>query len=135
MKKVRQGAGTCADLPDRVAGADGEEEIVAKFREVYGKLNQSWGSDGEMVHIKQKLATLIKSEESINEVAKLNGQVVKKAVCKMKAAKADVSGAFSSDALLHAPDSLFDNLALVYRSWLVHGTVTPSLLAVAEKSS
>ena len=49
----------------------------------------------------------------------------------MKASKSDVSGAFSSDALLHAPDSLFGILALVYRSWLVHGTVTQSLLACA----
>ena len=51
--------------------------------------------------------------------------------CKMKPAKSDVSGAFCSDVLLHAPDSVFDHLALVYRSWLVHGTVTPSLLACA----
>ena len=38
--------------------------------------------------------------------------------CKMKPAKSDVSGAFSSDALLHAPDSFFYILALVYKSWL-----------------
>ena len=119
-KKIRQGVRTCADLPDRVAEADGEEEIVSKFRfrEVYGSLYQSWSSEEEMLTIKQKLAGLIKSEqeESITEVVKLTGQEVKKAVSKMKVAKADVSGAFSSDALLHAPDSLFDNLALIYRN-------------------
>ena len=49
----------------------------------------------------------------------------------MKLSKSDVSGAFSSDALLHAPDSMFDLLAVIYRSWLVHGTVNLSMLACA----
>ena len=56
---------------------------------------------------------------------------MKKAACKMKSNKSDVSGSFVSDALLHAPDIVFELLALVYRSWLVHGTVTLSLLACA----
>ena len=84
-----------------------------------------------MVDIKKEVAGLIQSEGSLTELQKMTGKVVKMAACKMKPAKSDVSGAFSSDALLHAPDSLFDLLALVYRSWLVHGTVTLSLLACA----
>ena len=34
-------------------------------------------------------------------------------------------------AILNAPDTFFDLLAPVFRSWLVHGTVTLSLLACA----
>ena len=102
-----------------------------KFREVYSTLYNSWGTEGEMNSIKQKVADLVQSESSMIEVDKLTGSVVKKAACRMKAGKMDVSGGFSSDALLHAPDSLFDNLAMVYRSWMVHGTVTLSLLACA----
>ena len=49
----------------------------------------------------------------------------------MKPDKSDVSGSFTSNALLNAPDSFFDLIAPVYRSWLVHGTVTLSLLACA----
>ena len=76
-------------------------------------------------------STLIQSENSPGEVFKLSGHIVKRAALKMKPAKADVSEAFTSDALLHAPDSFFDMIASVYRSWLVHGTVTLSLLACA----
>ena len=47
----------------------------------------------------------------------------------MKPGKGDVSEGYTSDAILNAPDILFDQLALVYRSWLLHGTVTTSLLA------
>ena len=84
-----------------------------------------------MLEIKKQVSTLIESEDSVAQVEKLTGEVVKKAACKMRAAKSDVSGVFTSDAILHAPDSVFDLLALVYRSWLVHGTVTSSLLACA----
>jgi hypothetical protein len=84
-----------------------------------------------MVPIKQKVSALILSEDSQSEGMKLTGAIVKKAACKMKSAKSDVSGGFSSDALLHAPDSLFELLVLVYKSWLVHGTVTLSLQACA----
>ena len=49
----------------------------------------------------------------------------------MKPGKGDVSGSYTSDAFLNAPDSLFERLASVFRSWLIHGTVTLSLLACA----
>ena len=132
MKRIRNGgARVSPDLPDNVAGANGVEEIVNKFREVYSKLYNSWGSEKQMVDVKKRVSELIDSENSVQEVFKLTGQVVKKAVLKMKPSKADVSEGFTSDSLLHAPDSLFNLLALVYRSWLIHGTVTPSLLACA----
>ena len=54
---------------------------------------------------------------------KITGDKVKEAVSMMKLGMADVSEGFSSDAILNGPDLLFDQLALVYRSWCVHGTV------------
>ena len=47
----------------------------------------SWGSEEEMVNIKQMVAGLIQSEGSLAEVFKLTGEVVKKTACKMKPAK------------------------------------------------
>ena len=57
--------------------------------------------------------------------------VVKEAASKMKAHKMDVSGGFSLEALIHAPDMLFSLLSLVFQDWLTHGTVTKSVLACA----
>ena len=62
---------------------------------------------------------------------KVNGPIVKEAACRLKPGKSDVSGGYSSDAILHGPDILFDYLAMVIRSFLIHGTVTKSLLACA----
>jgi hypothetical protein len=43
--------------------------------------------------------------------------------------KLDVSGCYTSDALLNAPDVLFEQLAKIFRSWITHGKITPSMLA------
>ena len=51
---------------------------------------------------------------------------MKEADTLMKAGKSDMS-----DAILNAPDLMYDQHASVYRSWLVHGTVIPSLMACA----
>ena len=49
----------------------------------------------------------------------------------MKPGKADVTGSFTSDVLLNAPDSLFESLAGIFRSFLLHGDVTLELLSCA----
>ena len=59
----------------------------------------------------------------------MTGDIVKEAILRLKPKKGDVSGSFVSDALKNAPDLFSDQLATVFRSWLYHGTVTPSLLA------
>ena len=62
---------------------------------------------------------------------KVTAESVKAAVLMMKKGKCDVSGSFTTDAVKSAPDNLFEHLAAVYRSWLVHGTVSQPLLACA----
>ena len=134
MKQIKCGKKVSDELPDNVSGAEGETEIVDKFREVYQALYNSAGSSIEMEEIKAKLSGLIKTD-SVVEVMKITGAVVKKAASLMKTGKADVTEGFTSDAILNAPDSMFDQLACVYRSWLIHGSVTPSLLAPLEECS
>ena len=81
-----------------------------------------------MTEIKTHVENLI-DVASKEEVWKVSGDSVKAAVDKLKANKSDVSGSYVSDALKHAPDLLYEQLATIFRSWLIHGTVTPSLLA------
>ena len=130
IKVIGGGRNSNTELPDTVDDANGEEEIVEKFKEVYSNLYNSAGSQNEMTDLKSKVAQLIQSS-SLAEVNKISGVKVKEAVGKMKPLKGDVSGGFTSDALLNAPDILFDQLAGIFRSWLVHGTVSLSLLACA----
>ena len=68
---------------------------------------------------------------SMEEVLKITGKAVKAAAGMMKTCKADISQGYTSDAILNGPEILFEQLATVFRSCCVHGTVTPSLLLCA----
>ena len=111
-----------------MGGAVGEQNIAEQFKESYEKLYNSAPSGDEMHDMKEALENMI-TLASKEEVDKVTGEIVKQAVSKLKPQKADVSGSYVSDALKSAPDLLYDQLATLYRSWLYHGTVTPSLLA------
>ena len=129
MKKIRcGGTGSLTDLPDSVAGAQGEDEIADKFKTVYETLYSSAASQEEMVRLLEKVNRLV-NHSSVQEIAKVTGSKVKEAACLLKAKKGDVSGGFTSDALLNAPDIMFDQLATVFRSFLTHGNVSSYLLA------
>ena len=129
MKIIKKGSSAAnCELPDTVDGAVGEDNIAEKFKQSYESLYNSSPSGAEMSKLKSALQDLI-SMASKEEVDKVTGCVVKEAVSKLKAKKTDVSGSYVSDALKNAPDMLFSQLATMFRSWLTHGTVTPSLLA------
>ena len=115
MKKVRSGGGGEADLPDNVAGAEGEAAIVQKFREVYSALYNSASSAEEVQQIKERLVELIR-QDSMHEVMKITGERVKEAAGLMKCGKGDLSEGYSSDAILNGPDILFEQLASMFRS-------------------
>ena len=129
MKKSHGGKHS-PELPENVAGANGPEEVCEKFRTVYSELYNSAESSDKMNIIKKRVEEGI-SDGSTHEVEKITSKVVKLAAASMKKGKGDVSGSYASDAIRNAPDILYDHLALVFRSWLSHGTVTRSLLACA----
>ena len=128
MKIIKKGGGGPPELPDTVGGANGDEEIVEKFKQIYSTLYNS-ASTKEGVYILSERIKGLVSPYSVNEVAKVTGDKVKMAASRMKSRKADVSGWYTSDSLLNAPNILFEQLAIVFRSWLTHGTITPCLLA------
>ena len=86
MKNIRKGGKSSADLPDNVAGANGEEEIVEKFRLVYSGLYNSASTEEEMKILHEKVNRLI-TPESVQQVARVTGHIVKEAVCSMKPRK------------------------------------------------
>ena len=128
MKNIKGDKKSCADLPDSVGGASGEQDIVEEFRKVYFALYNSSDTSEDMAELKDELEALI---SGTSEADLITGKAVKEAATRMKPNKSDVSASYTSNAILNAPDIFFDHLALVYRSWLLHGTVTMSLLSCA----
>ena len=133
MKKTLNKKVDGQSVPECLDGKVTHNDILERFKECYEELYNSAGSEDAMITIKLKLGQLIKesTDSSANETEKLTGQVVKEACSRMLPGKQDVTGVYSSDVFLHAPDSLFDHLAAVFRSYLVHGTVTLQILCCA----
>ena len=128
MKAIKEGNKNCdTNQADNVGGAVGEENIAEMFKDSYEKLFNSSPTVHDMTKLKNTLEDIIGSADKV-EVNKVTGDVVREAVAKLKPRKTDVSGSFVSDALKEAPNVLYDELALVFQSWLYHGTVTRSLL-------
>ena len=130
MKKIKGSKKDRPDLPETVGGVTGEEVVVEEFRQVYEQLYNSWDTSDEMRDLKNEIFSKI-TMDGAEEARKITGLIVKEAAASMKPGKSDVSESFTSDAILNAPDYFFQLLALVYRSWIIHGTVSLSLLACA----
>ena len=130
MKRIKGSKPKGQTIPDEIDGETEPDNILNKFKEVYEDLYNSADTSDAMIAIKEKLNTLIDHDSAL-EVNKITSAVVKKACVKMKPGKMDVSGGYSSDVLLHAPDSLFEHLAVIFRSFLTHGEVTSQLLCCA----
>ena len=66
--------------------------------------------------------------DDMEAIEKINSVVIKEAIDKIKSNKSDPLYEFSSDLIKHAPDILYEQLALVIRSFVSHAHVTSSLL-------
>ena len=123
-KSIGQAISNCIDA--KVT----HETILDRFGEYYQELYNSAGTEEAMDVLKEKLMGMI-GDNSCNEVMKVTGDIVKLACCRMKPGKTDVSGSYTSDVFLNSPDILFEQLAQVFRSFLIHGSVTPQILSCA----
>ena len=130
MKKIKGDKKSSDNLPESVGGATGESFIVEEFRKMYEELYNSCDTRSAMDTLGEKIRSMI-NDSSVEDVKLITGSVVKKAAVRLKPGKGDVTGSYTSDTILNAPDIFFEQIALVFKSWLVHGTVTKSLLACA----
>ena len=131
LRRLKTGKGEVDELPDTVDGVTGDRQVADQFAQVYSTLYSSAPSEEGMVELQKRILQLMVVGDSLAEVEKMTAEVVKKAVMKMKKHKMDISQGFSSDALLNAPDLLFQLLAITFQDWLTHGTVTRSVLTCA----
>ena len=130
MKRIRGGNKMQTMPTDTIEGANGPQEISEKFKEVYKSLYNSAESADEVNAIKSKIKEVI-CPTSVNKVNKVTMDCVKKACTRMWPGKSDVTGSYTSDLLLHGPDILFEYLACIFQSYLVHGNVALDLLSCA----
>ena len=130
MQKVIGSKTQEQELPDSLEGASGHTEVVEKFRELYEALYTSAGTEGRMEELKLQMWNLIDCRSEA-QVRLVTAGVVADACRRMKGGKIDVSESYASNIFCHAPPLLCQKLALVFRSFLTHGTLTKSILTCA----
>ena len=120
-------------IPECLDGNVTHDTILERFRECYEELYNSAGTEQAMETIREGLQNKIQGSrfQGQSEVQKVSGAIVKQACTRMRPGKTDVSGSYTNDVLLYAPDCLFDHLAAIFRSYLVHGTVSAQILCCA----
>ena len=77
-------------MPESLKGELTEDGILGKFRDLYAELYNSAGTEEEVGRLKLHLNNQI-AQDSLNEVKKITGDIVKKAAERLKPGKNDVS--------------------------------------------
>ena len=122
IRKLRRCSPTVATVIDGVS-----ENIPEHFATIYKDLYNSIPNEVEIEKIKGLLNSRI-TMSSLNEVRKVTPVVVRDAVSHLKAGKSDPVLQFGSDCLKNAPTILYDHLAEVFQSFLIHGHVSSVLM-------
>ena len=135
MKKhlgSKKGSGGQA-IPDSLEGKVAEDDIMDKFKECYEALYNSADRSAEVETVKHHIENIIQSfpAHSLAEVNRITPDIVMEAANMMKAGKSDVSGEFTSDVFHYGPRLLFEHISEIFKSFLVHGTMTLELLSCA----
>ena len=109
----------------------GDENIGNHFKNLYQNLyNEQQGVD-EAMFDQLNYEVSIKQCQSLELIELFSPELVKTATKKLKSDKADVTGHFTSDCLISAPDSFFAYLSALFKGFLYHGYVSPTLLECA----
>ena len=122
IKKLRRSKPAVANSIDGVT-----VNIPGHFANIYKQLYNSVNDQEEVLNISEQLENKI-SVSSLDDVNQVTAAKVKEATEKLKDGKSDPICDVSSDCIKNAPDILFDMLAIIIRSYLIHGHVSLFLL-------
>ena len=107
---------------------DGKKQNIEEhFKGIYEDLYNSVDDRENITNILNNINKEINSSH-VYDIEKVTPSVVKEASRRLENGKSDPVHMFSSDCLKNAPDSFFDKLSIIIRSFLVHGHMTTYLL-------
>ena len=114
--------------PPVATSMDGVTENVKEYlRDKFANLYNSANDTQSLIAVDSEIRNQIGWSDCI-EAQKITPSLSKDACVKLRSGKSDPSFLFSSDCLKHAPQSLYESLSMIVRSFLLHGHVTQILL-------
>ena len=103
------------------------EEIPEHFADKYRELYNSVHDEEEIAVLSWRINRRINSS-SVEEVNKITSSVIADAVSHLKPDKSDPIFKFTSDCIINAPNSFYDQLAYLFKCFLMHGYISPVLM-------
>ena len=122
IKKLRKSKPVVATCMDGVS-----KDIPGHFKNIFSDLYNSVNDKEELPNVMKEVEDTI-DERSIDDVNLVTEDIVKEASKHLNDSKSDPSLNFSSDCIKHGTDELFEKLAAVIQSFLIHGHVTYFLI-------
>ena len=124
FNEIKKSRATKSDNTTRI---DGSTDIPNVFGKVYSDLFNKIDDSANIKQLWKELNENI-NEDSWKEIRKIDRGIIKKALRKIKSGKSDPIWDYSSDFFKNAPDILYDNLAAIMQSFLIHGHVSDIIL-------
>ena len=122
IRKMRKSPSSAVNSIDGVS-----QDIPDHFATLYGRLYNSVDEKSKLDSLFAAIDSQVSQEDSL-EIHKITAEVVEAAVSHLKKNKTDPVLTSTSDCLSNSPPILFEYLAIIFRSWLIHGHVTELLL-------
>ena len=117
--------------PSKMDGKSNADDIADHFGEIYKTIYNREGSEEPLKNLFDEVSSNCRSGD-LDVVDKVNGSLIKRIVKeKLKSSKTDPEFDITTDALKNSPDSLYNSIASILRSMLIHGHVTLELLVCA----
>ena len=124
VKRFRGQQKTVSSRIDDVVGSSNiADHFAGKYKDLYSKCEQGQDFQNLSHNIEDNI-----DEDDIEEVMKIDEDLIREAIKKMKGGKSDVLFDFSSDCLINGPKILHTHLANLFRMFLIHGKVAAILL-------
>lgn len=122
LKKLRHTNDTQVTVIDGIS-----EGIPDHFAKMYENLYNSADDHKDFEALFKRVDKLVNSK-SKNDISKLTPEIIQKAVSLIKSDKNDPIFAFSSDCIKNSPKIMYEQLATLFKSYLVHGHISKCLL-------
>ena len=121
IKKQRRVAPTISNIIDGVTN-----NVESHFASIYKQVYNSVDDQSELFDLTKHLSDCI-NPSNINNVLRISPSLVREAITRPKNNKSDPLFEFNSDCLKNGPSVLFEQLAMLFRHYLIHGHISSVL--------
>ena len=127
FKEIRKSHGSSNTFSSRIDHVVGSANIAQHFAGTYSKLYNQVENGQELISLSDAINRNI-NDASLIEVDRINDEVIRKALNKLKPNKRDSIFNIVSDCLINGPDDLIPHSTNLFKIYFIHGSVPKILL-------